>query len=767
MKKLFLLLLASLVAMPNVAFASVNIISRQAWDANEELTIDNGPESVPDINGTSTDAERSDLTEQDPEIERVITHDENGRRYLWPLQYARDIKFVVLHYTAVTNNLDNPIQDIRNIYRSHAVGRGWGDIGYHFLIDRQGNVYEGRKGGNKIIGGHATPVNKTSIGISLMGNYDEEELPAPMLESLVELLDDVTKQYNIDPAGQTEYKGRTYFNIQGHEDNSPKIDPGRFGRQKLPYIRRLLAYKQGRILESVQERYDFLQLAPKNFIVAQPGMEKSFLIRLKNNGELAWNAETYLENIDEPKLPRVFARIDGETPPGATAEFRGRLPQIFESGMLLPSLKLVINASIRVDKPFPAPIMVEGLNTSYEIVERSDPPQTMIVGDKAPAFIKLRNTGNITWKRSGNNAIKIGTTREKDRPSNFFQGRNRIARLSEKEVRPGEVGKFVFRLEAANTPGLQEEFFAPVIDGIVWLPDRGMSFIINVVSAEKALRVALGFNKSQAQIKSESGMEMYVGRNRIRSFAANKTASVSIKRDGKYLVRASGEKIILDDPPRFSANGGGALEISNFPNRPSWNRRLNDNLYRGVLEVRKIDNELKIINELPLEDYLKGIAEVSNGDPPEKIKTIIILARSYAQYYRDIGRKFAGKPYHLDDDPNHTQKYLGYGFEMRAPNVAAAVNETAGKIVLFEGQQVITPYFNQSDGRTRSASEVWGWQNAPYLQSVPDAFCGSSQLRGHGVGLSGCGATALARAGQTAEEIIKYYYTGVEITDYR
>ncbi len=77
-----------------------------------------------------------------------------------------------------------------------------------------------------------------------------------------------------------------------------------------------------------------------------------------------------------------------------------------------------------------------------------------------------------------------------------------------------------------------------------------------------------------------------------------------------------------------------------------------------------------------------------------------------------------------------------------------------------------TPYFNKSDGRTRSAKEVWGWTNTPYLVSVPDPLCKSEdqKLSGHGVGLSGCGADGAAARGYTAEQILHYYYPGTIIS---
>lgn len=647
MKRLtFFFVVASLIfIIPVSAKAKLKIISRQEWGANESLTLYTENEKL-NLSEAEEDAGQNPIEEQDPEIAHITERDDQGHPYLWPLQYAKDVKFIVIHYTGLPNELpDSPKQEMRNIFRSHAIGRGWGDIGYHFLIDRKGRVYEGRKGGPFVIGGHAVPVNKVSIGISLMGNYNEEDVPPAMLESTVELLRELTKQYKIKPLGKTEYNGKIYSNIHGHEDNSAKQDPGLYFQEKFQLIRKLVSRLRRKEIPSNSENYDFKKMDRGKFINGLPNESTDFTIRIKNTGKRSWNRKTHIENTGDPLLPRVLATLDPDqkrVPPGGLGIFRGALPDGLASGMRLLDATVVMNGSVRTVKTFPVPIII-----------------------------------------------------------------------------PAE---------------------------------------------EKPVRVALGFKGKKPKLKSEHGMQLFSDEKLMAEFAPYEDATVARLKKGGYRVRTKTGKIDLDEPPRFLAKNRGILEIVNYENRPAWNPKLNDNLFRGTLEIWKINGQLMVINELPLEDYLKGIAEVSNSDPEEKIKTIIILARSYAKYYRDQARKFPGKPYDLDDDPNHTQKYIGYGLELRSPNIIAAVKATRGKIVKYQGKSVITPYFNQSDGRTRSAEEVWGWKNTPYLQSVPDTFCETTELKGHGVGLSGCGATALARQGKTAEEIIEYYYRGIEIT---
>jgi stage II sporulation protein D len=133
------------------------------------------------------------------------------------------------------------------------------------------------------------------------------------------------------------------------------------------------------------------------------------------------------------------------------------------------------------------------------------------------------------------------------------------------------------------------------------------------------------------------------------------------------------------------------------------------------------------VNELPVEDYLRGLGEVSNTDNIEKIKVIIVAARSYARYYMDrTHRKYDTNLYDGSDDPDSFQKYLGYGYESRSPNVSQAVKDTLRQVIVYQDKIIKAWYHSSSDGRTLSALEYCqknGTSNCvdiPYLQSVVD-----------------------------------------------
>jgi peptidoglycan hydrolase-like amidase len=274
------------------------------------------------------------------------------------------------------------------------------------------------------------------------------------------------------------------------------------------------------------------------------------------------------------------------------------------------------------------------------------------------------------------------------------------------------------------------------------------------------------FQLNQADVSSDSNASLLVDGRAVGSLNANQR--ITIDRSGVQVRTTLNGSSFSGNSIVIKPNNINAINtVHNYENRPAWNTSLNDNEFRGTLEFRVIDNGLRVINELPIEHYMRGVAEISNNAETEKIKTIMVAARSYAYFHivEAPDRKFPGKGYNLDDSPDRTQKYLGYGFEKRSPNVVRAIQDTAGKVITYNGNLIIVPYFNNSDGRTRSAQEVWGWTNTPYLQSVEDKYCPTpNQLLGHGVGISGCGSTGMARAGYSHEDIIKYYLQG---TDFR
>ncbi|MEI7512531.1 MAG: NBR1-Ig-like domain-containing protein [Candidatus Uhrbacteria bacterium] len=213
-----------------------------------------------------------------------------------------------------------------------------------------------------------------------------------------------------------------------------------------------------------------------------------------------------------------------------------------------------------------------------------------------------------------------------------------------------------------------------------------------------------------------------------------------------------------------ATDGISPMEMSDFSRLVGWLPGANDNTFRGQMELRLAESsgEVWVINELPVEWYLKGIGETSNSSPQQYQRTLLVAARTYAMYHVGRGTKHAAQHYTVD--ATYDQVYRGYGAELRDPAVVQAVDATRGQIVTYQGKLAITPYFSRSDGRTRDWKEVWGGAGYPWLVSVPVPDDIGRTLWGHGVGMSAMGALQMdAKWGKTYDQILAHFYTGTEL----
>ena len=170
--------------------------------------------------------------------------------------YAPSLKLAVVHHTAGTNDY-TPAQAaaiVRGIEVYHVKGNGWNDIGYNFLVDRYGTVYEGRGGGTtrNVIGAHALGFNTGTVGVALIGNFTSATPPPAMQSALVSLLAWRLDVAHVDPSSTVVYtsggngkfragKVVTLHAISGHRDTGPSECPGNVAYALLPGIARRVA----------------------------------------------------------------------------------------------------------------------------------------------------------------------------------------------------------------------------------------------------------------------------------------------------------------------------------------------------------------------------------------------------------------------------------------------------------------------------------------------------------------------------------------------
>lgn len=179
--------------------------------------------------------------------------------------YASQARYAVLHHTAGSNTYTAAQAPgvVRGIYAYHTRSRGWSDIGYNFLVDRFGTIYEGRHGGieRAVIGAHALGFNTASIGVSMIGNFDGVDVPGATRSAVARLLAWKFAIHGIDPGGSVSItstctgnckhaKGKavTLPTLFGHRDVGYTACPGARGYATLPGLRSAIAKQQVDVL---------------------------------------------------------------------------------------------------------------------------------------------------------------------------------------------------------------------------------------------------------------------------------------------------------------------------------------------------------------------------------------------------------------------------------------------------------------------------------------------------------------------------------------
>lgn len=175
--------------------------------------------------------------------------------------YTKKVKAAFVHHTASGNGYkcSQAASVIRGIYRYHVKSMGWRDIGYNFLVDKCGNIYEGRAGGvaKAVFGAHTLGFNTNSMGIAVLGTFGSSKPPAAALKAISRITAWKLGLYGANPRGKTYLKsggGNLYRKgknvrlnvISGHRDGFATDCPGTQLYRKLGTARSTAARYQGR-----------------------------------------------------------------------------------------------------------------------------------------------------------------------------------------------------------------------------------------------------------------------------------------------------------------------------------------------------------------------------------------------------------------------------------------------------------------------------------------------------------------------------------------
>jgi peptidoglycan hydrolase-like amidase len=717
------------------------VLSRNDWGAEEEYlfkstTTSSAPSDVAKgDNGTpaTVDQRVKDCLEAQQKhptefaMKSTVKTDATGREYLWPLQYSKEVKLLTVHHSALLVQGDPrpAVERVRALYKYHALSKSWGDIGYQFVIDENGQVYEGRLGGKYVVGGHAYCNNVGTIGIVLMGNFEIEQPSQGQAKSLQRLLSGLAKDYNIDVSKSVQFHGKTFDSpIVRHKDLLSTLCPGYYVTEAF-----------GQIVKNVRSgNLDNIVLFPKRASSSSSSSSSRVGPDVGVPGaSTVAPGITFIGRTSISINPGGKQRLSFSYTADQAGAYEGK--KVAEVRISDPKIQLMVDDG-RNWIPVTKGILLQSDLPAYESADL----QLIVQAPMDPGSYSMQ-IGGITFT--------ISVAGRRARTGDF--------------VNPFSGGNMVYVTPAAQPKNSSLQSRVRPQTRLSTLASSASSRSSSSAASQSALSTPLT-SSTTVRIRLSNNQNPSI------AFADNGSANGTAVRGGTTFdlvrvgsnceVRTRGERFTSGMIVRFVSSVSGVLSVNGIKDKTRS--------YKGTLECRVVDNALVLINELPLDDYMAGLSEEPDSEPYEKQRAFAIAARTYAAYYTNpANRKFPGKPYDGSDDPATFQAYAGVNFTAANPNWLRAVQNTANEVLMIGSQLIKPPYFSSDDGKTRTPAQA-GWNNFPFadiFNSKPDPWCAGLTLRGHGVGMSGCGAKGQANEGRSAEQILQYYYPGTRIVE--
>ncbi len=721
---------------------------------------------------------------------------------------------------------------LQNTFRFHAVTRGWGDIGYHFIIDRKGEIWEGRYGGNGVRGAHlynskaCQNFNVGSVGITLIGNYANAAIPPVMIESLNRLIAWIGLTNNIDVASSptisvwtnpkdaagkcTADSGGFTSNFTGplvltHRD----IEPANSDVQNINMAGIRVA---SATLADDLKAYAFQEVGGDTiFDIVQA--------KLQQAGATTKKIATIIKTQLDYFRPELFARKP-EPKVASTPSAK-----VFADGTLLkPKNKeevYIIKNQKRIHISSAA--LFSGLGLKWDAIQEEDEPVVSSLALDVPIVFP-----NGVLIQAGTPDVYYITNSKRyliSSPSLFaaytFKWEDIV------QITLGELDRYypwggyvkwpdgtllqnqfnkdqvvVVKGETLEAPKEKLTAKTPLqlVNGreIASYQTASLAtptFKLALSQAFDSVKNALGITQS-AQAKSpssETGSDgSSNGQTQIpqpstpapqpQAEPASQAPQPAIK-IALCKTRNTGGDVnkcafTSQDALEITQDANGISTVKGYEDRPGFNADLNDNEFRGKVYTTKTDDgKVWLINELPLEEYLKGIAETLGTDTPEYRKLLIVIARSYAYNYIAQDKKYPDVLFHLTNTA-FDQLYRGYAYEKRSNGLPQVVDGSKGEVILFDGKVIVGAYSSDSGGVTKSACPKIFPKYCDEAGNLKSQFAylkgGAKDPEGtihdpskiaasHGVGMSAIGARKLIELEKSYKEVIKYYYEGVEI----
>ncbi|MDD5341866.1 MAG: N-acetylmuramoyl-L-alanine amidase [Patescibacteria group bacterium] len=406
----------------------------------------------------------------------------------WEPEYAEPVKFII-HHTAGSDGSVEPEGSLRAIQYWHAVVMGWGDIGYNYIIDASGKVYEGRKGGDGAIGAHAyrnstcneqrfggsdtgIDFNRGTIGIAVMGNYEDNALPESLLEPIANLIAEKSKVFGIEPNGASDFQDLINLpNISSHQDVDCTLCPGKNLYASLPQIRELaqnLYQAGGGVQPIVSARLTNTSISQFEL---KAGATTTLWADFVNTGNTTWHSygsPPVLSTASPASVLKADSWVSSATvarlttpnvAPGETGRFEFTVAAPNDRLEASEVFYLAYNDLPLAESGFEIKVQVTGLERAAKLVS-ADVKKASFLGARLKTVLKYENLGTKTWTPADTflNIYDLGDKISRYRDKSWNDDSGKIA-LKEASVPAGGTGTFEFYEISPNQTGLYRQIF--------------------------------------------------------------------------------------------------------------------------------------------------------------------------------------------------------------------------------------------------------------------------------------------------------------------
>ncbi|MFA5069682.1 MAG: peptidoglycan recognition family protein [Patescibacteria group bacterium] len=402
---------------------------------------------------------------------------------IWPAEYAK-VEKIIIHHTAGSLGGADPAAIIRGIYHWHAVSLGWGDIGYNYLIDEKGNVYEGRYGGDGVMGAHAyndktnAGYNRGTLGIAILGNYQTDVLTNAAKEALTNLIAVKARDFGFAPDGRSIFNDEDLLNLVAHRDIDSTLCPGRNIYSQMDQIRESsqIKYKGLPGLPAADKEMTYVGQSDATLTLS-PGEEKEMWVDYRNDGRSTWKnyvaSTPYLSVTETSPLKASDWLSDTQaaglsTPnvaSGQTGRFVFKIKAPNDEIRLDQSFRIIWDEEAVPGTSFNLHLEITGFDYAandlkHDILKATFPKVTRTV------TINYQNIGLKTWAKDD---IYLAITNENGRQSSYYDAawpdQGGKIRFNESEVKSQGRATFTFKMHSQGVDAYKTKFSLKKSDG--------------------------------------------------------------------------------------------------------------------------------------------------------------------------------------------------------------------------------------------------------------------------------------------------------------